>query len=292
MHLKLEAYLKGLRPLDSLGYVVVALIGAGSFFVMRGIPAAELLVKTFLIAEVLMGSIFLLNNRFDYAVDRAVSSKRASRNPVSLGLIGLREAEVLSLFLMILGLIAVTLWIRSITSGVLYVVVWSVGLMYSAPPLRFKSRAGFDVLSHDVVVIVLFLMGYSFVNALTLIALVSGIPFLMLSTIYELRNHISDWGVDSSAGLRTTVAAFGLETGGRLLWISIFLFWVSLLAVAYLLLNLLGSGMMLLAAGTMASYLIFLGAFRSRSELIFDLHLWLMGGVYSAFKLLVLAGLL
>lgn len=282
------AYFRCLRILDSLGYVVVALIGVGSFFSTHGAPAGELLFQTFLVAELLMGSIFLLNNRFDYVVDRAAGFEKASKNPLSQGMVGLREAEILSFTFMLLGLVALSLWIGSAVSILLYLVAWMLGLVYSAPPFRLKSRAGYDILSHGGVVIALFLMGYSFTNTVNPTALVFGIPFFMLSTVYELRNHLKDWAVDSSAGIRTTIAKFGLESGRRLLWLSIILFWVSLLAVGYL----LDEGILILVIGTVTSYSFFLVVIRSRSEFVFDIHLWIMGGIYSAFKLLVLAGLL
>ncbi len=284
----LDVYVKSLRPLDSLGYVVVALIGAGSFAPRQGIPAASLLAETFLIAEALMGSIFLLNNRFDYAADRAAGSTKASKNPIAQGLIGLRKAEVLSIVFMLLGLVATTLWAYNLFSILLYLVAWAVGLMYSAPPLRLKAHAGFDILSHGAVVIALFLMGFSFANTFSILSIVFAFPFFMLSTIYEVRNHLKDWAADSSAGIRTSISAVGLQRGRQFLWLSVLLFWSSLLAAGYI----LGVAMLLLVVGTTASYLIFLTLGKVRQELVFDLHLWAMGGVYSAFKLLVLARLI
>jgi len=274
--------------MDSVGYVVVSLIGAGSFLTSEGIPAGRLLLETFLIGEALMSSVFLLNNRFDYAVDRNADSDKTSKNPIASGSMGLREAEALSLSLMILGLVGLTLWIGSAIAIFLYLLVWAVGLMYSAPPFRLKSRPGFDILAHGAVVLGLFVMGYCFANTISWAAFVFGIPFLMLSTIYELRNHLKDWAVDSFTGVRTSIAAFGLRTGRHLLWVSVFLFWLSVLYAGYL----LGTAMMILVTATIVSYSFFITITRSSSDLVFDVHLWLMGGIYSTAKLLVIAGLL
>jgi 1,4-dihydroxy-2-naphthoate octaprenyltransferase len=202
---KVGPYFRGFRPLDSLGYVVVVLIGAGSFLTTQGNIAAQQLLQAFLIAEALLGSIFILNNRFDYVVDGEAGLERASKNPISIGLIGLRESESLGLALMILGFLAVVLWLRNVIPILLYSITWILGVLYSAPPFRLKSRAGWDILSHAAVVLGLFIMGSSFANYLTLNVLVYAIPFLMLSTVYELRNHLRDWVVDSSAGLRTSI---------------------------------------------------------------------------------------
>ncbi len=281
-------YLRALRPLDSLGYVVVALIGVGSFLTSQGISGGRLLFETFLIGEALMSSVFLLNNRFDYAIDRRAGSDKTSKNPIALGFMGLREAEALSLSIMLLGLVALYLWIGSAIAIFLYLLVWVVGLMYSAPPFRLKSHAGFDILAHGAVVLGLFVMGYSFANMISWAAFVFGIPFVMLSTIYELRNHLKDWAVDSSAGVRTSIAAFGLSTGRRLLWVSVFLFWLSVLSAGFF----LGEGMLILVTLTILSYSFFITVTRSNSDFVFDVHLWMMGGVYSAVKLLVIAGVL
>ncbi len=281
-------YLRALRPVDSLGYVVVALLGAGSFLTSQGIAAGRLLLETFLIGEAVMGSVFLLNNRFDYTLDREAGSDKTSKNPVASGLMGLHNAEALSLSLMLLGLFALILWIGSVVAVLLYVLVWAVGLMYSAPPFRLKSRAGFDIFAHGAVVFGLFVLGYSIANMISSAALVFGVPFFMLSTIYELRNHLKDWAVDSSAGVRTSIAAFGLDAGRRLLWVFVFLFWLSVLSAGYF----LGEGMIALVTLTVVSYSFFITVTRAHSDLVFDAHLWIMGGIYSAVKLLVLAGLL
>jgi 4-hydroxybenzoate polyprenyltransferase len=281
-------YLRALRPLDSLGYVVVALIGAGGFLLVQGIAAGELLLGTFLICEAMMGSVFLLNNRFDYLADRKAGLNKTSKNPVAAGLMGKREAEAISLLLMILGLVALTVWIYRAISTLFYILAWAIGLAYSAPPFRFKSRAGFDVFSHGAVVVALFLLGYSLENTFSWISLVFAIPFFMLSTIYELRNHLKDWVSDSSAGVRTIVGSFGVDVSQRLLWLAIILFWLSALSVGYL----LGEGLTVLVVVAIVSYAVATIAIRSNSDLIFDIHLWTMGGIYSAYRLLILAGLL
>lgn len=281
-------YIQAARPLDSMGYVVVALIGAGSFLVAGGLYAGKLLLETFLICEALMGSIFLLNNRFDYIADRGAGLNKASKNPIASGRMGTDEAEVLSLLLMVLGLLALIKWIDSSISILFYVLSWVIGLAYSVPPFRFKSRAGLDVLSHGIVVIALFLLGYSIANTFSWITLFYGIPFFMLSTIYELRNHLKDWASDSSSGVHTIVAAFGVDTSRRLLWLFVILFWLSALSVGYF----LGEGLTVLVALTIVSYTVSIIAIRSHSELVFDIHLWMMGGIYSAYRLLILAGLL
>jgi 4-hydroxybenzoate polyprenyltransferase len=281
-------YIRAIRPLDSLGYVVVALIGAGSFLLVPGITAGQLLLETFLICEALMSSVFLLNNRFDYIADRRAGLKKTSKNPIASGLMSYRQAEALSLILMLLGLLALSAWSHGATSILSYIVAWVIGLTYSAPPFRFKSRAGLDVLSHGAVVVALFLLGYSLANTFSWISLTFGIPFFMLSTIYELRNHLKDWASDSSAGVHTVVDSFGVDVSRRLLWLAIILFWLSALFAGYF----LGEGLTVLVAATIASYAVSLVVIHSRTDLLFDLHLWMMGGVYSAYRLLILAGLL
>ncbi len=288
MNRNLAVYIKALRPIDSLGYIVVALIGAGSFLQTHGFQAGQLLIGSFLVAEALMGSIFLLNNRFDYLADRKAGLSKVSKNPIASGIMSNRKAEAISLLLMLLGLLALIVWIKGSTAILFYILAWVIGVMYSAPPFRFKSHAGLDVLSHGTVVIALFLLGYSLANTFSWIALILGIPFFMLSTIYELRNHLKDWDSDSSAGVHTIVADIGLDASRRLLWLAILLFWLSALSVGYF----LGEGLTVLVGVTMASYAISLTAIRSRSDLVFDIHLWTMGGIYSAYRLLILAGLL
>ncbi len=288
MNLKLAVYIKALRPLDSLGYVVVALIGVGSFLQTQGLLAGQLLIESFLVAEALMGSIFLLNNRFDYLADRRAGLSKASRNPIASGMMSSRKAETISLLLMLLGLYALIAWIKGTPAILFYILAWVIGLTYSAPPFRFKSRAGLDVLSHGAVVIALFLLGYSFANTFSWVALIFGIPFLVLSTIYELRNHLKDWASDSSSGLHTIVADFGLNSSRRLLWLAIVFFWVSALSVG----SFLGEAFTVLVGVTIASYAVSLFAVRSHADLIFDIHLWAMGGIYSAYRLLILSGVL
>ncbi len=281
-------YFKAARPLDSLGYVVVALFGAGFFTSLSGAPAARLLLGIFIIAELLMSSLFLLNNRFDLELDRASGPAKAARNPMAIGFISPLVGEIVAIAAAVSGLLLIILWFRSPSSIAFYVLAWLTGLLYSAPPLRLKARAGLDVLSHGAVVLFLFLLGSSFAISLNAEAVIFAIPFIMLSTIYELRNHLKDWPADSSAGVRTSVALLGPRAAWKMLLTAVILFWTSAIGVGYL----LGIWFMILAGAIATSSLVFSTLNPRRLELIFDSHLWIIGGAYSAFKLLMLAGLL
>ena len=95
----------------------------------------------------------------------------------------------------------------------------SIGFLYSAPPLRLKSRPFLDLISHGlfagalIFILPLLVFKSEFTQVYYLIAL----SIFYFSMILELRNHLEDYKSDEKAGLKTTVWFLGYRNSERLL---------------------------------------------------------------------------
>ncbi|MHA2322607.1 MAG: UbiA family prenyltransferase, partial [Candidatus Thorarchaeota archaeon] len=106
--------------------------------------------------------------------------------------------------------------------------------LYSAPPLRLKSRYPFDILSHGFFFGALILLFPVIVfGPITNAVLLLTVSVFFLSILIELWNHISDYESDMKAMLKTTVCVLGLERSVKIAMVLSLLFPVTLFPFYY-----------------------------------------------------------
>lgn len=150
---------------------------------------------------------FMLNDYFDAPFD-AVDHSKAQRNFFVQHALGKGRALLVALFVSVLiGAAFLQFGLRGLLSlAVGLFVMWG----YSAPPLRFKSRPGIDLLIHAV-----FVETFPYLVVLILIDatwqpldyVILAILFLS-STAAQLEQQLRDFEVDSQTG-RTFATTFG-----------------------------------------------------------------------------------
>lgn len=205
----LKSYLKIFRVAEWRAYFLMAFFG---FLISRGFTSPPLNIVIFFVVVVsFLAFGFAVNNRFDVKEDKNQTDR------VRVGLF----------FSMLPGIFGLVL---STVFGWRVFLFCLIGLLaaffYSAPPLRFKERPVWDLLSHG------FFAGVFWFILPLLIFKVEWTPFhyflsfslFYLSLTLELRNHLEDFELDRGAGLKTSVCVFGKDFSDVFLKILTFLF--------------------------------------------------------------------
>ena len=154
---------------------------------------------------------FAVNDYFDAPMD-ALDSKKATGNPF----VGVSQRELYG-FILVGGMILALVALFFFSFGWRGVVVTALGSIivfgYSAPPLRLKSRPGFDLLTHAVFVesfpyfVCLFLLDITWTPLDR--ALLS--VFLLASLAAQLEQQARDYELDRRSETNFTVR-FGRHT--------------------------------------------------------------------------------
>ncbi|OFV67438.1 MAG: UbiA prenyltransferase [Candidatus Syntrophoarchaeum caldarius] len=218
------------RVIDWRTYIAMALFGyiiAGGVAVIFDLPTLFLVLTT----SLYLAFAFSVNNCFDLKEDIKSGKKN---NPIAVGLIGFREALIISLSTAVLGGVISYIYFGGIAS-VIFILLLILAFAYSAPPLRLKAHPPFDTISHGLFFgSLLFLYGYAILAAPSSVVLLIALSIFVYSITIELKNHINDYESDLAAGTITTACWLGIERTKQLFLVLHGLHFLILFAILYI----------------------------------------------------------
>jgi len=210
----LKGLIKNLRVKHWPAYFGMGLLG---FFSLQNLPKFLVPLSTYL------GFSFAVNNVCDVENDEG-----SKKNPIITGELSMKVAILECIFLFLLGMLSCYFWFPK--AFPVYSLLMFLSFVYSARPIRLKTRPILDLLSHAFffgALIVLFgnLCADREPNFYFLLAVAT------CSMAFELRNHLEDYEEDERAGVRTSTVFLGKENSKKLLYI----FFASHLIILFLL---------------------------------------------------------
>lgn len=216
---KVKTFFELIRFFEWRGFLLMALFG---FLLTEGFifPMEKILIF-WLIIFLFLAFGFSANECFDYKEDIFNPTKK---NPIAQGKISKKDALVFS---SILGILGIFLSLHFGLKFFFYCLIWVlIGFFYSAPPLRFKSKPIFDIISHGFFAGVFFFLApfLVFPVKLNLFYYLLFFSFFYFSILLELRNELEDYFSDKEAGLKTTVYFLGYENSKKILFFLASLF--------------------------------------------------------------------
>ncbi|MBS7643892.1 UbiA family prenyltransferase [Candidatus Bathyarchaeota archaeon] len=107
-----------------------------------------LVAKLFISIALYLASTLSINNCFDTKSD-VTQSEKLKKNPDTAGLVDFKEGLALSLSTGFIELALTYVWFNEAVFF-LYVLLISLGMAYSIPPLRLKSVPIIDLISHGL----------------------------------------------------------------------------------------------------------------------------------------------
>jgi 4-hydroxybenzoate polyprenyltransferase len=229
-------YFRLLRVPSWVGWVFTFALGS-ILFEMPPLPRFAVFVIPFVLTT---AGVFVVNQYFDRDDDKLNTYKRVL--PVSSGGILPQTAVLVSCFFFILS-ICLVLWV-DVTVVPLYLCALGLGICYSAPPFRLKSRPIVDVIVAGFGSGVLpFLMGLQVSNQLTLNfslpwvwrryqdAFLCVLPLLFFNSATHIMQAAGDYEADLRGNVRTFVVKYGKKTSMNV--VLLFLVLCALLPVLY-----------------------------------------------------------
>jgi 4-hydroxybenzoate polyprenyltransferase len=244
MKLKITALIRLTRYREYLFFVIITtLLGARAAYGLFGWRLVLVLVANWLG----VAFAFMINDVEDSPED-ALNPAKVNRNPVSGGLLSIRDANIASFSVAAMALMAYSfLGVRPFLAGLVCLLL---GFLYSWRPVRLKVIPCLDLISHC-----LMLAGLQYLAAyFSFQPNVPGpwvFPFILVVTISlygELFNELRDYKEDVRAGLTHTATLLGLRKTYWLMmslavigvcsglatvfWADLFPVWVLLLALA------------------------------------------------------------
>lgn len=155
-----------------------------------------------------VGFAFMFNDIED-APDDARDAKKIGRNPLTAGLISVRQANIAAF---IVAAIAFGLYLPlGLTVAVLGILCVVLGFFYSFRAFRLKGMAVIDVVSHMIMLSSLqFLCGYfAFAEQLNTASIAPLLSMTAASAYGQLFNQVRDFEGDQLAGLKNTASVLG-----------------------------------------------------------------------------------
>lgn len=155
-----------------------------------------------------VGFAFMYNDVED-APDDAQDPKKVNRNPVTAGLLSVKEANIASFAVAVLGF---TLFLPlGPTVSVLGAICIALGFFYSYRPWRFKGIAVLDVVSHMIMLSSLQLLcGYfAFAETLNTAYIAPLLSMTAASAYGQVFNQVRDFEGDQVVGLKNTAGLLG-----------------------------------------------------------------------------------
>ncbi|RLG35164.1 4-hydroxybenzoate polyprenyltransferase [Methanosarcinales archaeon] len=227
---RMVGHYQNFRVIDWRTYIAMALFGyiiAGGVAVIFDLPTLFLVLTT----SLYLAFAFSVNNCFDLKEDIESGKKN---NPIAVGLIGFREALIISLSTAVLGGVISYIYFGGIAS-VIFILLLILAFAYSAPPLRLKAHPPFDTISHGLFFgSLLFLYGYAILAAPSSVVLLIALSIFVYSITIELKNHINDYESDLAAGTITTACWLGIERTKQLFLVLHGLHFLILFAILYI----------------------------------------------------------
>ena len=176
--------------------------------------------------------LFAGNDYFDRHVD-ALDREKRNRNPVCSGKVNKNEVWIL------LGVSAIISLLVSILYNFQTLIFTTISLFvfyfYTAEPIRFKKRVGFDIITHAI-----FINVFPYFSAMIALwdfhfeALFILFIFIARSSVAQLLQEIRDYDVDKKVE-KNTVIVIGRRTATKIIFIiwSLVLFTTIILLIAY-----------------------------------------------------------
>lgn len=225
MAINLKPYLKLARVNNWRGYFLGGIFG---FLLAEGWRASVFdIICLFVIGILLFTFGFSINDFFDIKGDKFKKDKK-----IIIGkIIGAGRAFFFSLFSGVLGLaLSFRFGLKAFLDAFLAVFLT---FLYSAPPVRLKSRPFLDIISHGFFAgILIFLFPLlAFASKIDAPEKLLLIPIFVLSITAETRNHLNDYQADRAEGLKTTVCFLGYKNSQKLLRFFFFFYPLTLFPV-------------------------------------------------------------
>lgn len=184
------------------------------------------------IANILAVAYAFMINDIEDAPDDARDPKRAARNPVTTGEIGVRMGYAACRFVA-----AVTLILYAL--GNLYVLGIGIATLllshfYSWRPVRLKAWPVTDIVSHSLMLSgLLMLAGYFAYHSQPGIVWFVAACVTLISVYGQLYNQLRDYDMDKAAGLYNTAIILGEDNTRRVMYLTIGLAMACLLAAIF-----------------------------------------------------------
>ncbi len=174
---------------------------------------------------------FAINNYYDIDTDKE-NPRRAPLNALASGSISKHMGMMFNLIFIIIPLLLslfITLEVFVFCSF-LFLLMW----MYSAPPLRLKSRPGIDILWHFIALLALILWGSYLAGTISQITIFVAVSLGLYGCFAQIDNHIHDYTFDKASGSKTFAVWIGLHNAYRALIVVFILYIIFLLPLIIL----------------------------------------------------------
>lgn len=181
------------------------------------------------VANILAVAYAFMINDIEDAPDDARDPARAARNPITSGEIGVRmgyaACRVVAAITLILYAVG-GIWVLGIGIATLL-----LSHLYSWRPIRLKAWPVTDVVSHSLMLSgLLLLAGYFAYDTRPGIVWFVAASVTLISVYGQLYNQLRDYEMDKAAGLRNTAIMLGENNTKRLMYLSIAMAGLCLLA--------------------------------------------------------------
>ena len=225
-------FTKFIRISDVIKWTVISGIG----FIM-GLSSPDLIylvvsLSVFLITTLSMMSFtFGINNYYDVESDKE-NPRRRETNIFVTGQLSKSKGLFYNGLFCIIALL-ITLMFRPINIFLCsFILLWM--WLYSAPPIRFKSRPPFDIFWHFIGFFLMVLWGSAISNSFSVLLLIMALSIGVFSCIGQLWNHFVDYTFDRKSGIRTYAVDVGLSTTKKTLNYVIVFHLILLIPLIYL----------------------------------------------------------
>jgi 4-hydroxybenzoate polyprenyltransferase len=241
----------------------------------------------------IMAFTFGINNYYDVASDRE-NPRRRDTNIFVTGRLSQSRGLLFNALFCLVALLVTFLFKPGVVLLCGFILFWM--WVYSAPPLRVKSRPPFDVYWHFIGFVLIVLWGSAIAGTITFLSLFMALSLGVFSCIGQLWNHFVDYTFDRQSGIRTYAVNVGLSTTQKTLnyLIVLHLFFLSPLIYVSVT-TILSLSMFLFIVPVAALFLMrpWQGGFPEKKSFQYYFTVVIGGTVYSAcilFRVLVLSG--
>jgi 4-hydroxybenzoate polyprenyltransferase len=184
-------------------------------------------ISTFFIIAFAAG----INNYYDVNTDKK-NPRRRNVNAIASGKISKQTATLINIIFVFIPVIVTLLYKFEIFlfCVILLILMWT----YSAPPLRFKGRPGFDIIWHFFAFFLLILWGIYIAGTIDILNLLFAFSIGIFSCIAQVYNHIYDYAYDKADGTITFAVWAGLDITKTTLLILTFIHIIALIPIIIL----------------------------------------------------------
>jgi 4-hydroxybenzoate polyprenyltransferase len=153
-------------------------------------------------------------------------------NAMASGKISKHTGMMLNLIFIVIPLVLSLFYTREVFVFCAALIFW-MGV-YSAPPLRLKSRPGLDILWHFIAFLGLVLWGSYLAGNITMITMLVAVSLGIFGCFAQIDNHLHDYPFDKASGSKTFAVWIGTHNAYRALKVSFILYIVFLIPLIVL----------------------------------------------------------